>query len=142
MAKLVRNWTLFTARLVVAVLAIVGLIGVLPIAYQQIIAVNDCPALGPIPACYIVLAGYVLIGASILIGARWRSLIFSIGWVPVFGLALTGTSLELLGQNACPKTSSGIPACFLSLAILTVIVLAFIVQRAFLPGRDQKDKSG
>jgi hypothetical protein len=135
MAKLVRKWALITARLVVAVLSIIGLIGVLPIAYQQITAVNDCPALGPVPACYIVLTGYVLIGVSILFGARWRTLIFSIGWVPVFGLALTGTSLELLGQNACPKTSSGIPACFLSLAILTVIVLAFIVQRELSPGR-------
>lgn len=125
-------------RLFILGLAMLGLSGVAPIAFQQFTSAGACPALGLIPACYMVLVGYALIGISVLVRAKWRSVVFAAGWIPLFGLALTGTILELSGQNVCPKSTHGIPACFLSLGLLFVILLVFALQLRFRPDPGKK----
>ena len=120
-----------TARLVVVGLCAVGLIGVMPIAFQQATGAAPCPALGFVPACYVVLLGYALIGASVFIGDRIRPSLFIAGWIPVFGLALTGSGMETLGYEACPRSADNIPTCFFSLAITIALIAAFLVERIY-----------
>ena len=130
-----------TARLIIVGLCTIGLFGVAPIAFQQATCAAPCPALGPVPACYLVLLGYALIGASVFVGVRFRPSLFIVGWIPVFGLALTGSSLEILGSEACPRNADNIPTCFFSLALTIGLIVAFIVERFYGPKSKQANGS-
>ena len=122
-------------------LCIVGLFGVAPIAFRQATGTAPCPALGVVPACYVVLLGYALIGASVFVGVRLRTLLFAAGWIPVFGLALTGSSMEVLGYEACPRSADNIPTCFFSLALTIALIVAFLVERIYWPNSTQANGS-
>lgn len=107
-----------------------GLFGVVPISIQHVTGIELCPMLGFVPACYVVLLGYVLIGASTVAGVRFRTMLFVTGWLPVIGLALMGSSMEVLGYEACPRSADNVPTCFFSLAIAMTLVAAFLLQRS------------
>ncbi len=121
------------ARLVVVGLCTVALIGVAPIAFRQATGTAPCPALGLLPACYVVLLGYALIGASVFIRTGLRTPLFAAGWMPVFGLALMGSSMEVFGYEACPRSADNIPTCFFSLALTIGLIVAFFVERKSWP---------
>ena len=118
-----------TARLVVSGLCAIGLVGVVPIAFRHATGAAPCPTLGIVPACYVVLLGYVLIGASVFVGVGLRTPLFAAGWMPVFSLALMGSSMEVLGYEACPRSVDNIPTCFFSLALATSVIAAYVVER-------------
>ena len=122
-------------------LCTVGLIGVAPIAFRQAAGTVPCPALGLVPACYVVLLGYALIGASVFIGVGLRTPLFAVGWVPVFSLALMGSSMEVLGYEACPRSADNIPTCFFSLALTIALIVAFLVERVYGPKSKSADGS-
>jgi len=87
---------------------------------------NICPKIAGIPACYIVLICFTagLIGhlSPSAIG-KWIYFFF-IGLVAL--IATTGTIGELTGMTKCPRTDSGIPMCFISLAIcLSLLITKF-----------------
>ena len=112
-----------------------GLSGIAPIAYQHATGIELCPTLGPVPACYIVLLGYTLAGASMIVGVRIRTALFVTGWLPVFGLAVMGSSMQVLGILQCPKSTGDIPGCFLSLTLATSLIFVFLVERFYRPSR-------
>ena len=91
------------ARVVVAGFCVIGLFGIVPITIQHAKGIETCPVLGIVPACYVVTLAYTLTGASMIFGARLRSALFMAGWMPVFGLALLGSSMQVLGNEACPR---------------------------------------
>ena len=122
-----RSVVVTTARLVIVGLCTVGLFGVAPIAFLQATGAAPCPALGFLPACYVVLLGYALIGVSVYISDRIRPSLFIAGWIPVFGLALTGSGMETLGYEACPRNADNIPTCFFSLALTIALIVAFFI---------------
>jgi hypothetical protein len=124
-----QQWLSLLLRLIVFSLASMGLLGVSRIVWAQIVHANGCPSLGPIPACYLVMLGYLLILISTLISEKWRFTLFSLGWLPLFGLAATGTVLEIMGREVCPKAQFGLPACYFSLAILLIMASAFHLER-------------
>ena len=136
-----KSVVIITARLVVVGLCTIGLLGVAPIAFRQATGTAPCPALGLVPACYVVLLGYAMIGASAFVGVRLRTPLFAAGWMPVFGLALTGSSMEVLGYEACPRGADNIPTCFFSLALTIALIVAFLVERNFWPKSKQTNGS-
>jgi len=117
-------------RLLIAGLAVAGIAGVLPIVTEHVRG-NVCPQTGPVPACYVVLSAYGLVAISSLLNARPRTVSFAIGWVLLFGFAVVGSTLELLGNDACPQTGNGIPTCFISLSMALALAGAFIFGRGW-----------
>lgn len=117
-------------RLLIAAVALAGVAGVLPIVSEQVRG-NSCPQIGDIPACVVVLAAYGLIAISTLLEAGPRTASFALGWVLLFGLAVIGTTLEIMGNDACPRTGFGIPTCFISLFMVLVLAGAFILGRGW-----------
>ena len=117
-------------RLITALVASGGVIGVLPIVYEQIQNV-PCPKIGSVPACYVVLVAYVLILAATFMGKHWRAYVFVPAWLVVFSIAALATGLELFIPNTCPTSKLGIPSCFLSLAMTLMLVTAYVVERKF-----------
>ncbi len=122
-----------TARILVAGFCVIGLIGIVPITIQHATGTASCPILGFVPACYVVTLAYSLTGASMLVGAELRSALFVAGWVPIFGLAVLGSSMQVLGNEACPRSVGDIPGCYLSLTLTTSLILAFLVERIYRP---------
>lgn len=114
-------------RTLIAGLAIIGLVGVFPVSYAEILAGGSCPHLGPIPACHIVSVAYSIVFVSTAHPRLWNSKAFILSWLIILSLALIGTSLEVLGMEACPKTEGGIPKCYFSLALAIFLFVPFFV---------------
>jgi hypothetical protein len=119
------------ARLVVAGLGLIGLLGVAPIAYRHVTGIETCPMLGPVPACNVVLLGYLLVAVSVFLRTGFRTPLFIAGWIPVFGLAVMASGLEVLGNDVCPRGAYNIPTCFYSLALTTSLIAAFLFERFY-----------
>ena len=99
--------------------------GVVPISIEQFKSCEVCPLIGPIPACYIVSFAYACMGVAALLWNKKLTWLFIVGIVPVIGLAASGTALELLGYPTCPRSDSGLPLCYISLAVGLTMALIF-----------------
>ncbi len=118
-------------KVLMAILAVIGLAGVLPVSLAEIRSTATCPHLGPLPACHLVALAYGLMLFAALSQQFWSRGLFFVGWGPVFLLAAGGSALELLGQDICPKTSGGWPKCFFSLGLAVGIILPVLVHWIF-----------
>ena len=99
--------------------------GIVPISIEQFKSGGACPLIGPFPACYIVSLSYMAMGIAALLWNKKLTWLFIAGIVPVIGLAASGTALELLGHPTCPRSDSGLPLCYVSLAVGLVMVLIY-----------------
>ena len=104
-------------RLLLLLLAMVGVVGVASIAWSQFSGVESCPALGVVPACYVALAGYSLVTLSALLPRSRGCYVAVVGLLAVLTLAATGSGLELVGVESCPRSSAGQPMCYYSLGL-------------------------
>ncbi|MEE8625264.1 MAG: hypothetical protein V3T19_07980, partial [Acidiferrobacterales bacterium] len=90
---------------------------------------DACPKLGTLPACYIAGLGYVAMAIAVLFAPRRLTALFLLGWAPVFALALTGSTMEILGHPTCPASPTGTPMCFYSLVVVSLLLPAFWIGR-------------
>jgi hypothetical protein len=102
-----------------------GLYGAFNISYLTFTQQAVCPEVAGVHICYVVLIGYLIIGIAQLFIGKWQVILFYSGWIVVFTLAMIGTLLEIGNGSTCPKSSSGLPMCYLSLIISTSIGLLF-----------------
>ncbi|MEH6545191.1 MAG: hypothetical protein V7701_02100 [Sneathiella sp.] len=113
-------------RIVIALVAITGLIGALPVSYSELGGGQGCPHLGPIPACHIVSMAYLAIFISVVFSATWHPFIIVTAWSVILILAAIGTGMELSGAGTCPKTASGIPKCYFSLGLAGLLSIPLL----------------
>jgi hypothetical protein len=95
-----------------------------------------CPSLFAVPVCYIVTVAYgFMLGSLIVNHNGCKHHFFCAGWGVAFVIALFASLAELFGGGGvCPSTSGGlragsslgVPLCYISLAILVVILVLFI----------------
>ena len=95
-----------------------------------------CPSLFAIPVCYIITFAYgLMLGSLIVNHGGCKHHFFCMGWGIAFVFAVFASLAEILGGGGvCPSSSGGlragssvgIPLCYISLAILFVIVGLFI----------------
>ena len=122
------NSILFRALLIG--IASMGAFGGGVLSLEHLHTGEACPMLGPIPACMLVFAGYAAIVISALLPRAWFTKLFYLGWTPVFGLALVGAFLHAFIGDTCPVKESGMPQCYMSLALAALMfVLALLAQR-------------
>ncbi len=124
-------WFGWTLRLGIVVVASWVLAGLAPLILDELRGIDACPMLGPIPACYLVGCGYFAMAVAVIFSPRRLTALFLLGWVPVFLLALSGSTLEILGRPTCPTSPSGAPLCYFSLAVASLLLLAFLFGRHF-----------
>ena len=125
-----KNMPSVSLRVIVAALALIGLFGVLPVSLAELSAGDACPHLGILPACHLVSLAYGTVLLTVLHRRLWNPWVFLLAWLPIFALAAMGSSLELLGHGTCPKTESGFPKCFFSLALAVALLLPILVHFA------------
>ena len=93
------------------------------LSLKQWLNPGACPSLGPIPACYLVLTGFGLA----LIGHLWNLRKLFLGGLGFpSALALFASIGEVFGFVECPKSASGIPMCYLSLALCALCWVLWI----------------
>ena len=110
-------------------LAVFGLVGFgfyssARLAWRQWTTGEACPVVGSVPACYVAFAGYLAMAiglvAAVTSGASWPRSLFYVGVGVAGGLALLGTTLELIKGNVCPRVGE-VPMCYISLAMSILI---------------------
>lgn len=116
-------------------LVIFGLVSITKVSIDNLSG-NACPDLFSIPICYIVNIGYALmLGSLIINNNKCKHHFFGAGWGIAFVIALFASLAEFFsGGGVCPSSSGGlrgsdtssIPLCYISLAILVVILVLFI----------------
>lgn len=95
-----------------------------------------CPNILMMPVCYVVTAAYGLMLGSLIINHNGcKHYFFCIGWSVAFVIAALASLAEMFSTSAvCPSTSgglraassAGLPLCYVSLAMLVVIIILFI----------------
>jgi len=123
------KWLGWTLRLGIAAVAGFVLFGLAPVVLDELRGLNACPKVVSVPACYVVGLGYIAMGVAAVFAPRRLTLLFLIGWAPVFALALTGSTMEVLGRPTCPVSLTGTPMCYYSLLVASLLLPAFWVGR-------------
>ena len=129
-----RNYFVYVP-LVALVLA--GFWGALSISYDNLNS-TSCPHVFLVPVCYVVAAAYASMLAALAIPQiHCKHYFFVAGWAVAFIIAVAGSLGELFaGGGVCPtsgggrmgsSSAGGIPMCYLSLAMLLVILALFII---------------
>ena len=121
------------ARYLLIAIAFLGMAGVSPYTYNQFLGQFECPKAGPLPICYLVFTSYLLVLISGIRDATYSVFLFWIGWTVVFGMAVTGTTLEIAGQEACPLLG-GVPACYYSFVASVSLLFLHLMTRKYRPG--------
>lgn len=109
-----------------------GLWSALTVSYKTITGIAPCPSILNYPVCYAVSLGYCLMFIGQIGGLKqvYNKLFFG-GWGLVIVIACIGVGLELMSGDVCPKTSAGIPLCYVSFMFCIVILsLKLVLNRA------------
>lgn len=107
------------------ILFIVGIYGSGKLAYHEFLKEGTCPKLVMIPACYIILACFIIPFLTLI--ANRGKLIYFLFTGFALTLATYATIGQLIDKVQCPKTESGIPMCYISLALFTCLFLLKII---------------
>ncbi len=104
-------------------LIVILLLGVTNLVIEEMTTGNACPLLLRVPACYIVLVCGLLVTISHFKILNDRHSLYFIGAGIAFLIALVASVLEISGFSLCPKTSNGIPMCYLSLLVFSSLLI-------------------
>lgn len=116
-----------TLNLSIWAVLLIGWYGAGNLTFAEYFRSNICPKLLSVPACYVIL-GLVLLATTSQTG--WlgdKHWLFFLATGMAASLALTGTIGQLSGVIECPKTSGGMPMCYLSLAMFGSLFLLKII---------------
>lgn len=114
--------------LLIWALAFFGLYGTVGLVSKEMAKGNICPKIVGIPACYIILVSFLMVLGShstLLKDTYWG---YFIGAGVAGAIAATGTTGQLMGTIECPKTATGIPMCYLSLAFFTTLLVLKLIE--------------
>ena len=101
----------------------IGLIFSIYLVVSELINSDFCPRIYGIPACYLVLLAFILVFISEILKLLLKNIVFYLGWLIGFILAIWFSFSQIVGIDNCPLLL-GIPMCYLSLILF--IILLFI----------------
>jgi hypothetical protein len=114
-----------------------GLLGAARLSYVTITGGVPCPSIMGIPACYVVFLAYASMLFAFLQKKRpWSRPVFVSGLAVATGFALPASLLEVFREGTCPSSASGIPLCYLSLALCLLIGATWLTSRKTESTRD------
>lgn len=111
------------------ILVATGLYGAISISYDTIMNTSPCPSIFGLPICYLVLIGYASMFTNLfMLNSNKHKWLFYFGWSIVFFIAVAGSIFEAAKGDVCPRSGSGFPLCYLSLAFTIAIILLYYIQ--------------
>ncbi len=102
-------------------LFILSIFGASPLVYNEYVNTSICPKILDIPACYIIMLCFIIPLIAHLL--KLSNYMYFIGTAIAFLIAFYGTIMQVSEIIECPKTSTGIPMCFISLSIFTTLII-------------------
>lgn len=111
--------------IIISILLVSIIVAVGVLVYRDITYGDVCPKLFDIPACYIILV--LLIVPFLVHLLKKNKIYYFIGIGLAFCLALFATLSSVFGTFQCPVTDAGLPMCFISLLILSSLILLKIL---------------
>jgi len=109
------------------IIFIFGLYGAGNLAYDEFLQEGTCPKLGIIPACYIIFSCLLIpFFTHVFNKGKFIYFIFTSFALVIATYATFG---QLFGKVQCPKTSDGIPMCYISFGIFASLVILKIFLR-------------
>ncbi len=110
-----------TLNIILIMVFSLSILGASNLVYNEFINNSICPKILNIPACYIIMLCFIIpLFGHIL---KWSNYLYFIGTGLAFSIAFYGTIMQILEIIQCPKTSTGIPMCFISLSIFTTLII-------------------
>lgn len=114
-----------------------GLLGATRLSYVTITGGVPCPSIMGFPACYIIFLAYASMLLAILQKKRsWSRPVFASGLAVAISFALPASLMEVFREGTCPSSASGIPLCYLSLALCVLIGATWVTSRKTESTRD------
>lgn len=114
-----------------------GLLGATRLSYVTITGGVPCPGVMGFPACYIIFLAYASMLLAFLQKKRsWSRPVFASGLAVAIGFALPASLIEVFREGTCPSSASGIPLCYLSLALCLLIGATWVTLRKTESARD------
>jgi len=111
----------------IVVIALIVLNSIWDLSYRQWTTGSVCPPLLGMPACYPILTAVILLLVSHFKLYKGHLIGFFIGAGVPWSVAVYASVRQFIEMAQCPKTTEGIPYCYISLAMFTtIIVLKFI----------------
>lgn len=99
-----------------------GLYGTYGLVAHEFEVGHICPRILSIPACYIILGCFLLMLVSHLPLLPDHNVLYYLGSGIAVSIATFGSVSQLSGSMECPKTSGGIPMCFISFGIFATLI--------------------
>ena len=106
---------------VISLLFVIGIFGAGGLVLTEIRTGDGCPKLGVVPACVIILVCFILPFISHIL-KKWNLIYFLFTGLAAI-IAIIASVLQFMGNAECPKTDTGIPMCYLSLLIFTILII-------------------
>ncbi|XMO86007.1 hypothetical protein AAFN75_14555 [Algibacter sp. AS12] len=103
-----------------------GIYGAGELVYKEIDYGDICPKIINIPACYIIMACLVIPLINHLIKGSNR--IYFIFTGLAWSIATYGSIMQFSKIIECPKTAEGIPMCYISFVIFSLLILLKTVE--------------
>ena len=95
-------------------------------SYTTITGTAPCPDLADIPICYLVGIGYTsMLAAQFASPGKLKNRLFYPAWALVFLIAVLGTGSEIAVGNVCPRSSGGVPLCYVSIVLCVAIIFFY-----------------
>ena len=110
-------------KAVTTIILVVAYVGTIPLVMNEYKNGNICPKLLGIPACYIILACLTLACIGFFLRGTVLRKLFYVGVVPALLIATYGSLGQMFGFAKYPKTSSGIPMCYISFGIFSFLFI-------------------
>ncbi len=107
--------------MLILLLLSIGIAGAGTLVIEEINTGNGCPKVWNIPICIIILCCFLIPFVAHVLH-RYHIAYFIATGIAVT-IALIATVLQFTGQNECPKTDTGIPMCYYSLALFVSLIL-------------------
>jgi hypothetical protein len=106
---------------VIILLLVAGVWATGGLVLDEIKTGNGCPKIWIIPACAIILICF-LIPLIVHVLKKCNTLYFVFTGLAL-GIAIIATVMQFTGNGECPKLNNGIPMCYLSFLIFTVLIV-------------------
>lgn len=102
-------------------LFVIGIGGAGMLVYQEFTTHNACPKILHVPVCYVVLFSFVI---PFLVHVFKKKPFIYFAFASIgFGIAAVASTMQLFSFGNCPQTDSGIPMCYLSLALFSSLIV-------------------
>ena len=98
-----------------------GIYGAGELVYKEIVYGDICPKIINIPACYIIMVCLVIpLIIHLIKGSNSIYFMFTgFAW----SIAIYGSIMQLSETIECPKTAEGIPMCYISFVMFSLLIL-------------------